>query len=86
MYFILHGGFFHLTKLLENSREGVQMYYNNFAGQLMVMDASTVLKMGLKKVAVDLTTDIVEKGLVVKEITRKAFLETTEEKFLEFEF
>ena len=62
------------------------MYYNNFAGQLMVMDASTVLKMGLQKIAVDLTTDLVEKGLVVKEIHRNAFLETTEDKFMEFEF
>lgn len=52
----------------------------------MVMDASTVIKMGLKKIAIDLTTELVEKGLVVKEIGRKAFLETVEEKFLDFEF
>jgi hypothetical protein len=64
----MHGGFLHLTKLLENQREGVQLAYTDFAGSLKVMDASTVVKLGLRKIALDITTDKVEGGLVISEV------------------
>lgn len=50
------------------------------------MDASTVVKMELHKIAVDLTTELVEKCLVVKEINRTPILETIDDKFLDFQF
>ncbi|CAD8141116.1 unnamed protein product [Paramecium pentaurelia] len=86
--FSLKSGSIHVLKQFEAKREGVQLKYSGFEGQLYIKESGMIVQLGLSFIGIDLVTEpIINNVVMYSQQTRKVFVEqVNKQKFIDFTF